>query len=1136
MRARLLPTLGFLLLAPTHAFAAPPAPGAPDASTASAAAGETSQVKPAAERSVTSTEKSKPVGSGRAGSGASGAGSIPLTKGPKIPEALRQQMKATLDKRIDGDLTRIKALRGEALGLLTTFVQESPRESPEMPEAMMRLGELKWEDEREGFLTRFADWEKKPVDLRGPTPEPNYQPSRDLFGRVIKDYPWYKEYDLSLYVDGFLATLQDKNDEALARFERILNEYPNSRFVPDAHMAKAEHLFNEKYDYPAALAEYEEVMKYRKSDLYGLALFKSAWCQWRMGNTDEAAKRFVEVFGLSGQNASQQKQLDELQSEALKYLVEVFTEDEKNTANDVYGFLTKVGGDKFAGKVVKALAETFYDQAHYERGIEAYELLLKLDPTSRDAGNWVLQIAAGWSTLEDYPKLRSTYDRALAGYMVGGPWARTQGDQENVKATQAKIAASLRQDAVNLHGKALKDKSSRAEYEGAVALYDVYLSKFSGEPKAYEIHFNEAEIDFYHLDKNTDAATHYMAAAKEIPDAQAQSGPLKTMRHDAIYNAIAALERVRYLELEARKGKPGGSAETESDKKFAEALDLYATLYPNDPSLPELFFRQGKLYYDYGVYDPAVKIWGALLEKFPNSQYAQGAGELILDSFNKSKNYENIETWARRLKSAPKFQTRELQAKLDLLIVQSVFKQGEQKSQAGDHAGAATAYLRAAKEFPGDARAAQACVNAELEAQKAGDIETLKEAATLVTGSGYRDKPESPAGAWTAAATFQSMGLYDEAADFDEAIAVNVGKAYPHYQKFEHAKDASYNSVVLREATGEHDRAIANGNRFLATYASAPEADDVAFTMGRAQQNAGRNAEAISFYKRYLAHAKNQDKRAEGFVLLAQAQLKSNDEKGADASLKSAVAIGKTRKSSLGPDGKYAAAHARYMEGERVLDKFDKVLIQGSVKELTARLKQKAALLKDAATVFLDVVSLGVAEWTTAALYQIGHTYENFAKSLRDAPAPTGLSDADKDAYTAQIEEFVVPIEEKSLDAYENGWKKAVELGIYNQWTAKMRESLGRLNAELYPPFHETGFEVRTVSPAALPQLIEAPRRGPQTDAGPKATTPASTTTPATTTATAGAANPMTPDADATATAPTPAAAPATKKTKKKTK
>jgi hypothetical protein len=220
-------------------------------------------------------------------------------------------------------------------------------------------------------------------------------------------------------------------------------------------------------------------------------------------------------------------------------------------------------------------------------------------------------------------------------------------------------------------------------------------------------------------------------------------------------------------------------------------------------------------------------------------------------------------------------------------------------------------------------------------------------------------------------------------------------------------------------------------------------------------------------------------------VALALAQLKTGDERGADASLKDAVAMGKHHARELGPEGKYAAAHARYMEGERVLARFDQIQISGDVKQLSQRLKQKAELLKTASGVFLDTVSLGVAEWSTASLYQIGHTYESFAKSMREAPPPSSLSDADKEAYTQQIEEFVVPIEERSLDAYENGWKKAIELGIYNQWTAKMRESLGRLNAELYPPFKETGFDVRSSGPAALPALIDAPRRGGPANAPP---------------------------------------------------
>ena len=1078
-----------------------PSPEAPPGASAPA----TSGVRAAAETAIVAKAVVKPGAAKRAqgsgGAGLSGPGGRPSTNGPKIPDALRKQLEKQLEARIERDVTQIKALRGEAIGLLSTFVAETPREAREMPEALLRLGELKWELEREQFVERFRVWESKPVDQRGPSLDPNFQPSRDLFARVLKDYPWFSQYDLALYVDGFLAYEQGKQDEAIDRFNRILKEYPRSRFVADAHMARAESLFNGKYDYQAALVEYEEVLKYKSSELYGLALFKSAWCMWRLGRSEEAAKRFVSVFEVTDAqgkaNAAQRKQLDELQAEALKYLVEVFTEDEKNTAQDVYGFLTKIGGDRFAGKVVRALAVQFYDQSHYDRGIEAYELLLKLEPASSDAGDWVLQIAQGYNAIEDWPKLRTTYDRAVTGFTTGSAWAKAQGDPAVVARTTASIEKQLREHALQLHAKAQKDKSSRAEFEGAAGLYIVYLSNFDSEKTAYQIHYYLGEIYFHHLDKGNDAATQYMAAARAMPKDEALREPLKTQRHDAIYNAIAALERVRFGELEARRKQRAGDSgsafqETEADKKFAEALELYAQLYPSDPALPELFFRQGRQYYDYGVYDSAVKIWGSLLEKFPRSQYALAAGELILDSFNRAKNYENIETWARRLKSAPAFQSDANQKKLDTLIVQAVFKQGEQKAAAGEHGDAAKAYLRAAREFPSDPRAAQACVNSELEAQKAGDTETLKEGAKLASSKAYASKPESPHGVWIAAATFQSMGLFAESAEFHEAIAGLADRDHPNYQKYEHAKDAAYNAVVLRVATGEHDKAITNGNRFLTQYGTTAEADEVVFQMGKAHQNAGRNKEAADLYRRYLARSKNQDHRVQGWVLLAVALAKTGDDRGADDALKAAVDIGKHRKADLGPEGRYAAAHARYMEGERVLEKFDKIQISGDVKQLSARLKQKAELLKQASAVFTDVVSLGVAEWTTAALYQIGRTYETFSKSLKEAPPPSGLSDADKEQYQTQIDTFVVPIEERSLETYETGWKKAIELGIYNQWTAKMRDALGRLNAELYPAFKETGFEIRSQGPMPLPPLIDSPRRGGEKAA--LATTPVATT------------------------------------------
>ncbi|MGH7270613.1 MAG: tetratricopeptide repeat protein, partial [Polyangiaceae bacterium] len=340
------------------------------------------------------------------------------------------------------DLAESKVLRRQAMGLLTTFIGETPKDAREMPEALIRLGELKWEDERDRFLDRFQEWEKQPQASRGPAPQLDDAAARDLFGQVLRDYPWFEEYDLALYVDGFLAFEQGNEGEARARFERILRDYPRSRFVPDAHMARGEALFDGKFDYAGALAEYEQVLAYKDEidpGLYGLALFKSAWCYWRLGNNEEAAKRFVGVFqaaddegpiggGKAHISASQRQQLDELQGEALRYVVEVFTEDEKNTAQDLYDFLTKIGGTKYSGKIVRALADQYYDEAHYQRGIEAFVLLLKLEPASPDAGRWELQIAAGYAALEDWQDLQSTFARATIQYTAGGAWSRTQAD------------------------------------------------------------------------------------------------------------------------------------------------------------------------------------------------------------------------------------------------------------------------------------------------------------------------------------------------------------------------------------------------------------------------------------------------------------------------------------------------------------------------------------------------------------------------------------------------------------------------------------------------------------------------------------------------------------------------------------
>ncbi|HLV64360.1 MAG TPA: tetratricopeptide repeat protein, partial [Polyangiaceae bacterium] len=652
----------------------------------SAPAAKAAEKRPSRERILVVKKRDAPAAKKAAGGGTPRAARVDL----RVPEPLRRAFAAAIERRILANEAQARALRKEALGLLEKLVRESPADAPEMPEALLRLGELEWEEAREGFLRAFASWERLPADRRGEPPRPDYSRPRARILRVLREHKTFRDYDLALYVDGFLATEEGKLGEALTRFDKIIEWFPKSRFVPDAHMARAEYEFTKDApDYETAYREYEQVLRYRDSELYDLALFKSAWTLWRLGKPEEAARRFLTVFKTTADGAPARRdraEIDELQNEALKNLVAVFAEDEKNRADDMHRFLVQAGGEKFAGRIVLALAKAFYEQAHYERGIEAYRLLLRLEPASPEAYRYALEIARGHSTLEAYPKLEQDYRWILKEYVAPPPgrsgarrsaWVSAQTPETLARARRA-VEKQLREDAVALHAKAQADRVSRAEFEGAARLYVVYLERFANTPEAYEISFNLAEIYYYHLGKPGEAADAYLAAVKKRADGE--------LSRTALYNALSALEAARAAEFEARKKAGEKQTETALDKKLTEAMELYVRTYPNDEQVPELLFRQGKLYYDYGVFDVAVRQWGLLLEKYPNDQQAAVAGELVLDSFNKSEDYENIEVWARRLKTAPAFQTPAQQSRLDTLIVGAVFKQGERLSKDGEHA------------------------------------------------------------------------------------------------------------------------------------------------------------------------------------------------------------------------------------------------------------------------------------------------------------------------------------------------------------------------------------------------------------------------------------------------------------------
>jgi len=444
-----------------------------------------------------------------------------------------------------------------AIDLLEQFIRTEPERAAEMPDALMRLAELVWEKARADYLTAFGAWQEVPEGNRGPVPTPDYQRSMALYDRILTNHPDYERTDFVLYMKAYAHVEKGESDTALALYRKILDEHPQSRFVPDAHFALAESRFSAA-EWPAALEEFEEVMQYRESELYDISLFKSAWALWRMGRTDEAALRFRQVLDLGrgrGQmSAAQRRRLRELQDEALDYLIQVFIEDENNTAGDVFAFLEEIGGERYAQRVLVRLSDTFMGQSRFERAVEAYELLLEMDPMARKAPQYQREIASARSQLGEPQETIAAMDTLAATYGPGSQWAVQQGNPDRVEREQLKTERMIRRQAMRWHELGQRERQNTL-LENAVALYEVYLEHFGDMDAAYEVSFYRGEILFHRLERFPEAGEAYLLAANKNPQGQ--------YTRDALYNAIGAFERVREAEVAECSGEGASRPEPE---------------------------------------------------------------------------------------------------------------------------------------------------------------------------------------------------------------------------------------------------------------------------------------------------------------------------------------------------------------------------------------------------------------------------------------------------------------------------------------------------------------------------------------------------------------------------------------------
>jgi cellulose synthase operon protein C len=313
--------------------------------------------------------------------------------------------------------------------------------------------------------------------------------------------------------------------------------------------------------------------------------------------------------------------------------------------------------------------------------------------------------------------------------------------------------------------------------------------------------------------------------------------------------------------------------------------------------------------------------------------------------------------------------------------------------------------------------------------------------------------------------------FYDRAAKAYELVVNKFGKGSK-------APDALFNAGLLRQALGQHDRAIAHYKEYAKRFPERNDAKDVAFNIGVVYEEAGQEGPAYQAFTDYAQRYKSSGNRIieahtrAGVLGLRLGRMKQAKDNFADAQTLWKRETGKDKAA-----GKRWAAEARYNEAELIFRDFEKVTLDVPPAKLNKALQQKSKLLADAEKIYLSVIDIGDLRWATAAMYRIAQVYDGFAESLVNASTPKGLSPDQAQAYRDALDMYVVNIQNKAVELFSAGYATAIKLQVYDEYTAKIREALGRLAADKFPPERESRSKERSGDrPPPLDFVMEVAR------------------------------------------------------------
>ena len=773
--------------------------------------------------------------------------------------------------------------------------------------------------------------------------------------------------------------------EAMQVMDRLVREYPRSRYIDEVQFRRAEYFFTRRR-YPDAEEAYGSIVaKGASSSYFQLALYKLGWAFYKQELYDKALERFIALldhkvswgydFAQTGDEAERKRMDDTFRVISLSF-------SSLGGAGSVVEYFTRHGKRSYEDAVYSNLAEFYFDKRRYSDAVATYNTFVDRYPFHKVSPQFQMRVieihlAGGFPSLViDAKKQFADKYGVKAEY-----WRHFE------RSSRPEVLAWLKTNLTDLarHYHALYQspkqiKEKKTNFEEALHWYREFLIFFPKDPDSPAVNYTLA--DLFLENRSFDlAALEYEKTAYEY------------VRHEkssqAGYAAIYAWRQ--HLAAVAAEAK---------EKVMSDVVRssvAFANVYPEHEKAAIVLGAAADDLYNMQDYEPAAAVAYKLVNAFPGAEadLLRQAWLVVGHANYELRRYSEAETAYVKLLELIPAGDKSRDARIDNLAA-AIYKQGEQANVRKDYQAATQHFLRVGRLAP----TSKIRANAEYDAAVAlMQLKKWKMAPVVLTGfrslfPGHALQPE---------VTRKIAYVYRE--DGQLSLAAD---------EYERIERESKDDDVRREAL---------------------------LTAAELLEKAGNQARTLAVYRRYVDHfphpvepnLETRDKIAE--------VLKKNDRDGYLAELRQIVAIDAGAGSERTPRTRSLAAKAALVLAGPAFDRFAEVKV---IEPVEANLSKKKELMKIATQQFSKLLDYEVGDVTAAAAFYLAEIYADFSKDLKESERPAGLSALEQEEYDLAIEEQAYPFEEKAIATHQSNLE-LISRGVYNEWIDKSLQKLAKL-------------------------------------------------------------------------------------------